>query len=251
MDTDLHAITKGIHNQYYDDINSLSQPYYDEVIQTKIIEFTGISQHEFQYDSKKGIKNICVEGDFNMVILLVDGQIIDKVFSEGSKRTLLHFVDPKVCLPFVHTISLRCDTNTQCKVTYDLVSINYGNRINDVFYYIFDSLCCIGIGKKGKNYVKLVFNQPVTKIIVDLDNSDDTSSVIFDPNIEGYQLPLNKITNSRWELEFGRKNYVNFSKLNNPKIWFGSIVKSVVVTAESLHAAKGAYGTFRLVFKEV
>ena len=63
--------------------------------------------------------------------------------------------------------------------------------------------------------MKLTFNQPITKIMVDISNP--VESIMFQPqsNMTEYNLQLTKVNDIRWELDFG-KNYINFSQ-NNQK----------------------------------
>jgi hypothetical protein len=279
----LHKTTKSVHNQYYDDINSLAQPYYDYIIATKTIEFEKVptvNEHITNYScftfpttnedesfKNKGIRNIRVEGDFSEVILQVGGQVVDitcNTFKKSAQEpyaTLLRFVDPKVCLPFLlhHNIKILCHSKSKCKITYDLVSINYGNHINNVFYYIFDTKYYIGVDAITKDSkltsnneykMKLTFNQPITKIMVDISNP--VESIVFQPqpNMPEYSLHLTKVNDIRWELDFG-KNYVNFSKLNKPILLIKTTnneMTHVFAFGVSLHAAKSAHGMFGLVF---
>lgn len=202
--------------------------FYENIIEHKTENYVETQKITIPYVENVGISNVKITGEWERVILHIDCSPIDRIYKITGMNTF-DCVSGGCCLPTLknHNIIFEVE-GTNYSFEYDLVSVNT-ERFNgndkpsdetSLFIRQCQNLPNINLDV-GVNKIKVGrFNHPMERFM--LLSKEPITTPIFLPANEGltnYKINFTQISPLKWEIHFGEKNVLNFSRLDSPIIY--------------------------------
>jgi hypothetical protein len=175
--------------------------------------FNGKITHLVPLQKDKALANFKIEGDWEYVLFLVEGQRFDKLYKKSQLNTF-EFLENGYCFPHTeyHKLELILLGN-EYNITYDIIPFK---ELETGTEFLIKSVQYTGEERLGENInsFKLHFNHPVEKLTAFTDKQIKRLELKL---FENYIFPFTKINDLKWELHFEKT--LNFSVLDINEVY--------------------------------
>lgn len=251
----LHELTYGIQDVYIEKLNDASQLTYSRVIEHVTATLVSRCGGRVAYRIPKvpgfGVANVQMVGDnWSRASFLVGDQLFDR-FDCARQGSRFSITDDGRCLPFViiteFEIEAMKESSDDVQVEYDIVEVT--KEINKQLLehraidFLFDANQTIGYETipVGDSVVRLQFNHPIKKIIVDVVSGHVVAmDLTLQIGSHNDKVPLQKVSDTQFILDMGKEGEtINFSRVDKACLQVTATEESVIdPRATSIHVVK-------------